>query len=1139
MADPIDDSSLQKSISLQQISAALAAKLTNESRTYTDELKEHAGIKSKLKETDRAVLDLARKITYSAQENNTILRRTGSLLTQIGKDEKYLADTEREIGVILGKNYEIRNEILDQANKLRVVYDNISQVEEDIQRLTIKSLTAQGAAKQTYADQLKIRQNQLLTLQQEKKALDQNSSSDAKRVALLRSSKKIVQDIIEGRKEELKFGHNVNKTLGLSGAILDNLDKIGVRVFNGFGINFGAFSESIREGKDRMLDVAEAFTRVDSLVANQAEKQKEILDQYKGFADATTAIESEYNSLNTTIDKISGDIKNSLAIIDVANVIFGGTGTKAKIKEFEQLFVNFSNDQIRQFALTFTEIEGILDQTANLFAAGAPISDELMQSYDKALESLARQSVERDRFLLIEQEIAKLQEQAPLPGSATQKRINDLMDEREGIIERSLNLGVSINKSDVQNMLVQGSKLKTLESQRSTLQSINAQLFDTAKSLAQTTRYGEEFEALLKQENDLAEEQNRLQVEFNNLESLGNFITQEQLQLKNDISQRLGVIQTELEDNLVAQEKIANSIIQSSTNLSSFTQKWLTLKSALGDIKKGLKEALLDPLTPAAVGMKLVLAGIDAMKRGFVELDKASTEFTRLNGTLANNNILLSDFSLEMASTSDVLKVASEMTRQLGVNVGVAFSPQLLTSAAALQNTMGLTAQEAGNLALISQATNTSINSNVDSVVKGVNEFNKMNKSAVSHGVIMKDVANVSSDIAASLGSNPESIAKAASAARRLGLDLKTLDSIANSLLDFESSIEAELEAQLLTGKNINLAKARELALNNDLAGLGKELFNNSADLFEFGQMNRLQQESYAKSLGMTRDQLAKVAYMRAIESGLTGKQLEMVTGMTAEELKRMEVSESINKSIEKISQALATPLSILAGLVSQSWILYGILGLISVILLKIAATSFGGLIKSIITLASSLGVTALSAMSAASALTLGLGAIAIIAGIAAMVAMFNKSKEEAASIPAAAEGAVVNPTKGGVPVIVGEGGETEYIIPKSKLSSVKSLPAQINADIVESKSPETSLMTKPEQVTQTLPQVSSTTIIQSSEPVNTQQQIDMLAKLIETNTQQLEFMKKLTSTMEKPTVVKLDSTTVGMSMRQGYTSLG
>jgi len=44
--------------------------------------------------------------------------------------------------------------------------------------------------------------------------------------------------------------------------------------------------------------------------------------------------------------------------------------------------------------------------------------------------------------------------------------------------------------------------------------------------------------------------------------------------------------------------------------------------------------------------------------------------------------------------------------------------------------------------------------------------------------------------------------------------------------LDFESSIANELEAELLLGKNINLEKARQAALDNDLATLAVEIKN-------------------------------------------------------------------------------------------------------------------------------------------------------------------------------------------------------------------------------------------------------------------------------------------------------------------------
>jgi hypothetical protein len=88
-------------------------------------------------------------------------------------------------------------------------------------------------------------------------------------------------------------------------------------------------------------------------------------------------------------------------------------------------------------------------------------------------------------------------------------------------------------------------------------------------------------------------------------------------------------------------------------------------------------------------------------------------------------------------------------------------------------------------------------------------------------------------------------------------MNLEQVDRIAGSLLQFESSISAELEAELLTGKQLNLEKARYYALTNDAAGLAEELSKNVGTSAEFGKMNRLEQEAYAKALGMSREELA------------------------------------------------------------------------------------------------------------------------------------------------------------------------------------------------------------------------------------------------------------------------------------------
>jgi len=100
----------------------------------------------------------------------------------------------------------------------------------------------------------------------------------------------------------------------------------------------------------------------------------------------------------------------------------------------------------------------------------------------------------------------------------------------------------------------------------------------------------------------------------------------------------------------------------------------------------------------------------------------------------------------------------------------------------------------------------------------------------------------------------------AAIKARQLGIDLSTVDKIADSVLNFQSSIEAELSASLLTGKQLNLNRARELALMGDIAGLQDEILKQVGSEAELQQMNVVARKKLADAFGITVSELSRLA---------------------------------------------------------------------------------------------------------------------------------------------------------------------------------------------------------------------------------------------------------------------------------------
>jgi len=378
------------------------------------------------------------------------------------------------------------------------------------------------------------------------------------------------------------------------------------------------------------------------------------------------------------------------------------------------------------------------------------------------------------------------------------------------------------------------------------------------------------------------------------------------------------------------QQDIRAGVIETD-NLGNVTgvtgKRFAALGVAARSIGTQMRETFLS--TSAIVGF---------LVKKFLEIDEASVELHRLTGQTGTE---FGEMNLGAARTAEILKTQAELTKQVGMNAQNAFSRDVILGAANLQAELGLAADEAGSLAIMAQTSGTSVEDLRDGIIGTTSAFNASNRSAISQGVILRYVAKTSNSIKLSLGNNDVALANAAAQARRLGMDLNQVDKIASSLLNFESSIEKELEAQLLTGNQINMSKAREMALTNDLDGLGKELFKNSVDIHRFGEMTRLGQEAQAEALGMTRDELAKVAYQRAIEAGMTEEQAAAAADVNAEDMKRLTIQNNIAAAMDKITQAVAPLIEGLAWLLGNP--VFGPLIMGAAVLIPLISTLVGG----------------------------------------------------------------------------------------------------------------------------------------------------------------------------------------------------
>ena len=124
---------------------------------------------------------------------------------------------------------------------------------------------------------------------------------------------------------------------------------------------------------------------------------------------------------------------------------------------------------------------------------------------------------------------------------------------------------------------------------------------------------------------------------------------------------------------------------------------------------------------------------------------------------------------------------------------------------------------------------------------------------------VMQDIAKASYNVKINYLGRDKDLAKAATQARALGMELSQTERIAESLMDFEGSIQKQMEAELLTGRSLNLERARYFALTNDLTGLQTELNRQGITAEKFGKMNRIQQTAIAGAMGMSKDEMSKM----------------------------------------------------------------------------------------------------------------------------------------------------------------------------------------------------------------------------------------------------------------------------------------
>jgi len=335
-----------------------------------------------------------------------------------------------------------------------------------------------------------------------------------------------------------------------------------------------------------------------------------------------------------------------------------------------------------------------------------------------------------------------------------------------------------------------------------------------------------------------------------------------------------GIMTEQVDKAIELNQEMDKQLITGETMRDRLMTQNDTLKAqegVLGDIQKGAQKYI-----GIFTNGQAAFAFID---NKLFEMAKAARDFAQQVGIgyasaaklQASATITATKYKLMGMEVQDVADAQNELL-QLGYSVEKV-TGKTTESVAFMSKRFGVATASAAKLNKIMAGMSGHSQVAADAMLDQAVALAKANK--VAPGVVIQEMAENYGEFAAAGKKGFKTMTMTAIAAKKLGMSMSEIASIADGLLNIESSIEAEMNAQVMTGRSMNLNKARELALNNDLIGMTKELVKQMGSYENFSRMNRLEQEAYAQSVGMTRTDLAKMLQNADKLESLTAAQKE------------------------------------------------------------------------------------------------------------------------------------------------------------------------------------------------------------------------------------------------------------------------
>jgi soluble cytochrome b562 len=337
------------------------------------------------------------------------------------------------------------------------------------------------------------------------------------------------------------------------------------------------------------------------------------------------------------------------------------------------------------------------------------------------------------------------------------------------------------------------------------------------------------------------------------------------------MAEQLSELESLREDGRTRQGKATKQSIAELQIQMSLLDEAFEKADKFSNVQKDIKELYEEMHEELGAGNKIIQKGINYAKIFFGSVSGAMTvigfavgylldEFGKINAQIGGGFTNLVGFKSQLTAISLILgDEAVGAVTEFGARIGDVntISNSLALDLSLLPNHLGVSGEEAGKLV------NQFGNLQGLSAELALNSLEATSQLAAANGVapsqVMKDVAQNTEFFAKYSKDGGKNISEAAIQAAKLGVDLSTAAEISDGLLDYQTSVAAEMEASVILGRNLNLQRARELAFQGKGAEAMKEAIKSAGTLAELEAMNPIEREALAKAIGTTSDKLRQM----------------------------------------------------------------------------------------------------------------------------------------------------------------------------------------------------------------------------------------------------------------------------------------